>query len=59
MQTGWIALTRLLENPDEQSEKAFDTAFNNLQSTDHEYAEFFASQLTTAREIFTAEETDE
>lgn len=59
MQTGWIALTRLLEGSDEETEKAFDTAFNNLQSSDHEYAEFFASQLTTAREILTDEETDE
>ena len=59
MQTGWIALCRLLESPDNQSEAAFETAFNNLQSNDHEYAEFFASQLTTAREIFTDEKTDD
>lgn len=54
MQAGWIALTRLLETPSDQSKEAFDTAYNNLNSSDHEYAEFFAEQLTTAREIFSA-----
>ena len=54
MHAGWIALTRLLETPSDQSKEAFDTAYNNLNSSDHEYAEFFAEQLTTAREIFSA-----
>ena len=58
MQGGWIALTHLLEDPTDQTEKEFESAFNMLNSADHEYAEFFASQLTTAREIFTAEPTD-
>lgn len=59
MQAGWIALCRLLENPSEQFEEAFETAFNNLQSNDHEYAEFFAEQLTTARKIFTDKKADD
>ena len=54
MHAGWIALTRLLETPSDQSKEAFDTAYNNLNSSDHEYSEFFAERLTTAREIFSA-----
>ena len=59
MQGGWIALSRLLDNPNEHFKEAFETAFNNLQSNDHEYAEFFAEQLTTAREIFADKKTDD
>ncbi len=59
MQTGWITLCRLLDSPSDQSKATFDTAFNNLQSNDHEYAEFFAEQLTTARKIFTDKKTDD
>lgn len=59
MQAGWIALCRLLESPSDQFEEAFETAFNNLETNDHEYAEFFAEQLTTAREIFADQKADD
>ena len=52
MHQAWIELTKVLQNPNPNTEKAFESAFSALNGSDHKHAKFFADQLVTAREIF-------
>ncbi len=57
MHAAWISLTQFLESPSTERQAKFELAVSGVRDSDNEYAEFFASQLTTAVEIFSETST--
>ena len=59
MHKAWIEFSRYCALRDNESKLRYEAALSELSENEHEYAEFFASQLTTAQEIFSEQESSD
>ena len=56
MNDGWIALSVHLQGTTEESSLGLQESIEKIRSAGHEYSDFFADQLITAKDIFEASE---
>lgn len=52
MQATWVALTRFLADPNDETNERLDAGISRIHATGHASAKTFVSQVTTAKEIF-------
>ncbi len=55
-QSSWIALTKFLDNPNDETKEVLDAGVSRIRATEHATADSLVSQLMTAKDIFEQKE---